>query len=174
MHRFPLKPSHFALFFALGPLGVCLWRGEPENHPQLIFFHRTARGVWKQPGLVIAFFRQPSADWPAANQRLVYNRWLTAGWHLASQSQTARGGLNRRRGAGEAEPDWALTLHALISFLHGFFFIDKTRYTYINFKFNYCISWQSDILPPATPRTEQPLDHGKSHFWVWKACSAWK
>lgn len=58
--------------FALGPTGFAV--GGALKPPLLIAFHRSARGRLETAGAVIAFFMQPSADWPAANQRLVYTR----------------------------------------------------------------------------------------------------
>ncbi|KAL1264643.1 hypothetical protein QQF64_004998 [Cirrhinus molitorella] len=46
--------------------------GEALKPPLLISFHHPALGRLETARPVIAFFRQPSADWTAANQSLVY------------------------------------------------------------------------------------------------------
>lgn len=76
--------SHSWLSFSFGANEVRL-RGALKP-PLLISFHHSARGRLETARPVIAFFRQPSADWPAANQSLVYTLWLTTLWQHANQS----------------------------------------------------------------------------------------
>lgn len=85
----PLLPyslwfSHSWLSFCSGANGVRRG-GRLETAPPYRLSSFGAGPPWNRRA-VIAFFMQPSADWPAANQRLVYTRWLTARWQRASQS----------------------------------------------------------------------------------------
>lgn len=76
--------SHSWLSFSFGANEVRL--GEALKPPLLISFHHPALGRLETARPVIAFFRQPSADWTAANQSLVYILWLTGLWKHANQS----------------------------------------------------------------------------------------
>lgn len=68
---FPLIQSLLTLLLLWGQRGSPWGALKPVL---LIAFHRSTRGRLETAGAVIAFFMQPSADWPAANQRLVYTR----------------------------------------------------------------------------------------------------
>lgn len=83
---FPL--IHAWLIWLQGQRGSAF--GVPWNRPFLSPFHHLTGTSWNREASYCLFFLpgQPNADWPLANQSLVYILWLTMLWRGANQSHS--------------------------------------------------------------------------------------